>query len=273
MARTTNEIYNSMLANLQADPTLSTKATSTSSTAIYKLFLFIIAASIAVVENLFDVLKLELDSKALTLVPGSKKWYHQQCLSFQYGDDLEWIDNQFKYAVEDQSKQIVKLASVSESGGTVLVKVSKETSGTPTPFTAGELTSFNAYLSQIKFAGTYISTSSLSADLVRLYINIVFNPLVMNADGSLISDGSYPIVAALDSYFANIDYGGSLNLTKIIDACQSVQGVVDAYYYGDQVTAKSANESTYSACGQNHTAVAGYFDINQYNLNFIANVV
>src|SRR5690606_22382174 len=94
------------------------------------------------------------------LYVGTLIWYRQQCFEFQYGDSLTWNGNKYVYAVPNTLKQIIKRAAVVDSGGQVVIKIAKLSGTTPVPLSAGELSAFDAYINQVKFAGTNILTIS-----------------------------------------------------------------------------------------------------------------
>jgi len=54
MARTIQEIQGGILATIASDQVLSTQLTSTSKVAIYRLFTFVVASAIWLLESIFD---------------------------------------------------------------------------------------------------------------------------------------------------------------------------------------------------------------------------
>lgn len=51
--------------------------------------------------------------------------------------------------------------------------------------------------------------------------------MVINASGIRLTDGSKPVLAAINDYLKGIEYGGKFNKTKLVDAIQRVEGVLD----------------------------------------------
>ena len=270
MARTINEIYNGIVVAKNADSNL-VSINSSSATAIWRLWSYIFAVASWALENIMDAFRAEVLTSLADMIPGTVRWYYNQCLTWQYGDALVWLNNTYKYAVIDANKQIVKFVAVSELYGQLIIKVGKSSGGLPVKLTSGELSSFTSYINSIKFAGTNVSVISYDADLIKFDINIVYDPMVMRPDGSLILDGSFPITAALNSYLHGIIYGGVFNKTKCIDAVQLVQGVVDAYFYQVQAKAYAAvNFNTIT--GQNYESISGAYSIDTLTVNYIPNV-
>ena len=129
MARTQQQIFDSMLAVKDTEPSLST-LNSTSATAIWRLILWVCAGGIYALELLFDAFKIEIDTKAAAAQIGNAAWYRNQILAFQFGDDLTFANGIYAYATLDESKKIVKRCAVDEAvdltvGGVLRVKVAK----------------------------------------------------------------------------------------------------------------------------------------------------
>jgi hypothetical protein len=100
----------------------------------------------------------------------------------------------------------------------VLVKVAK--SEPPVKLSGAELTSLNGFLNDINFAGVNYIASSLDADKLYLKANIFY-------DGQYSTTISDAVIDAIDTYLANLPFDGTVKLTSIVDAIQSVTGVTD----------------------------------------------
>jgi hypothetical protein len=271
MARTWQAIYDSLIVEkeTQADLVglepvagetavgLVAELTSGSKVAIWRLLFRVLAWGLWVHENLFDRHKIEVEAIANDLITGTLRWYQQQCFLFQYGDALTWNGLRYIYDPINAANKIVKRAAVFVSGGVLKVKVAKlDGSGNPTPLSAPELAAFDYYFNTIKFAGTSVDVISVAADTVKLYYNIYFNPLLMAADGSLISDPSvFPVEVAINGYIKNLPFNGILNMTKLTDAIQAATGVVDPVLSN----AEAADVSLiYAPIVDNYNATAGH---------------
>lgn len=265
MARTIDTIYQSLLTEKNANTTLSAQLTNVSATARYKLLFYVIAVAVHLLETLFDAHKAEVNDQSLKMIPGTPRWYYEKCLEFQYGDALVWQNNKFEYAVIDATKQIVKRVAISEFPGTIIVKVAKDGSALTTP----ELDAFKAYISKVKFAGSFLQVTSYSADLIKVHITVKYNPLLMSSTGLLISDGSNAVQTAINSFLSAITYGGILNKTELIDAIQKAEGVLDVYFKGVELEAKSATASLYEICSQNYNALSGHYSLNTLDVNYV----
>jgi len=78
MARTIEDILNSVLTAVADDATLSAELTSTSRRAIWRLWAYQIALSQATFEQLTDLEKANIESIVLTAPAGSPYWVQQK---------------------------------------------------------------------------------------------------------------------------------------------------------------------------------------------------
>lgn len=228
MARTVTEIYNSLI-NKKAEYTALDAMNSTSSTAIFKLLAYVFAYVAWTVETIFDIFQAEVNEK-LKLPAHNERWYQQAALAYQHGDELVWDEllESFTYLSVDESKKIVARAACVEIAGRVLVKAVKETNGVLQPLTTAENDGLQAYLNRVKDAGVRISSRSwLPDDLVITYI-IIYDPLLLNSTGGLLSSPSTkPVEDAIDAYIELLDFNGRFSISKLEDAIQAASGVVD----------------------------------------------
>jgi hypothetical protein len=232
MARTIAEIKQEMIDAKNADANLA-GLTSTSSTAVWNLFFFIVAASIAFFESLFDLFKEDIEQRATEIPTGTLQWYAAESLVFQNGDALELIDGVVTYPIIDTDKQIVKLAAASESNGLVTIKAAKLNGTTAEPLTAGEKTSFEGYWTEKRFAGTALQVISQNPDLLKALYRIKVNPSVIDpATGeSIAAPGTYPVEDAINAFlqeFQGENFAGDMQVMKLTDAIQAVSGVRNA---------------------------------------------
>lgn len=238
MAKTTSQWYDILVAEKQSfsslnelqpsidsSQTLLNDVSTTSKVSRWRLFLWVVAYCLWMLETIIERLAAATES-------GTPHWYRRKALDFQYGDALEIINNTPQYPTINPANQIVKLAAVVVNGsGEVILKVSKlDAGGEPEPLEpATEKAAFTEYLDTIKFAGTLTSVISQIADDLKCAYEVVFDPLVLNPDGSLITDSAiFPVRVAINSYLKNLPYNGMLHVDKLDDAVQSATGVVQA---------------------------------------------
>lgn len=269
MARSINDIKKTMTDSFMADADIREKYGLTaddtfddsfSSVSLENILFYIIAACCHVLEVFFDTHKSDVDAKISRAVVASVPWYHKMALQFQYGDVLVFDDatQQYVYASEDVKKQKVKYVAVRDRGTSIQILVSGEKDERPTPLSDDVLTAFKSYMNRIKIAGVILAIRSLPADLITVSAIVHIDPLVIDKQGTRISDGSKPVEEAVENYLKGILYGGTFNKTKLVDAIQSVEGVHDVELSScSYSTDEGKNYKTIS--GNNYTAVGGSF--------------
>lgn len=270
MARTISEIKQNMTAQFMTDETIRSRYgfadgdtfdDKFSKVSLENVIFFVVAASIYMLESLFDQFEARVDKKITEAVVASIPWYHKISLEFQYGDELVLNEQtqEYGYAVVDEKKRVVKYAAVRDNASGVNVLVSGDESGRPVALEDNVLSAFKQYLNRRKPAGVLMSVKSYSPDLLQADIRVQYDPLVMNPDGTLILEPNrHPVEEAVDGYLNGIVYGGSFNKTRMTDAIQGASGVIDVVV--DSVRTKPATRSEYITLANNSVmAVAGSF--------------
>ncbi|CAB4127986.1 hypothetical protein UFOVP105_10 [uncultured Caudovirales phage] len=273
--RTISEIYNSMIAEKESFASLSdlslapdtaqtflTDLTSSSKVAIWRLLFWVVAVAIWTHEQVFELFRAEIVTLGTSLITGTRNWYRLQSEAFQYGDALTWnpLTLKFEYARGSTGLKIVKHASVREAVGILRIKVAKsDGAGGLTPLSGPEQTAFETYINQIKFAGTSVSVVNLSADLLKLQIDVYYNPMLMTETGeNIVVSGSYPVRDAINNHLIDLPFDGTFNLTKLTDAIQNAYGVIDTVI---NLSEAKSGSNPYVSTGQNYIANAGYLKI------------
>lgn len=224
MARSIAEIKAQMITEKNAQAALS-GLTSTSQTALWNLYIFLVAAAINVFEQILDLFKSDIEAVAVRSYPGSPAWIQDKVFKFQYDatnpqyvvyDDTNFSVN---YPVINSQLRIVTRCSVSTLfTKTVLVKVAKN--DPPEALDATQQSALLSYLYDIGFAG--INYTVLSTDPDRLSIT-----------GTIYYNGQYSasiqtaVIAALDNYLATLPFDGQVSVQGATDAIQAVAGVND----------------------------------------------
>lgn len=268
MARSIAEIKQTMTNAFMADSTIreryglsenDTFDDSFSVVSIENILFYIVAACSHVLEVLFDQFKADVDEKISRAVVASVPWYYKIAKEFQYGDALVFNEatQQYSYPKEDEKKRLVKYVAVRDRESSVEILASGETGGQPTVLSDDVLTAFKQYLNRVKIAGVILSVRSLPADSISITATIRIDPLVIDRTGTRIKDGSFVIENAVNAYLRNIIYGGTFNKTKLVDAIQNVEGVLDVELHACKY---STDGMTYNDInGNNYTAVSGSF--------------
>lgn len=269
MARTVSEIKKTMTDAFMADANIREKyglkegdtwSRCFSSVSLENIIFFIVAACSHVLEAIFEQYTKDVDEKVSMAVVASVPWYYKMALAFQYGDSLVLNETtqQYVYANIDESKQVVKYAAVRDRGTSVQILVSGDKDGKPMALSNDVLTVFKQYMNRVKVAGVVLSIRSKEADRIVIRAKIYVDPLVINSDGTLISDGSKPVENAISSYLSGIVYGGTFNKTKLTNAILNVNGVNDVEL-GECSYMEDGGISYTEIKGNNYTALGGCF--------------
>lgn len=228
MARTIQQIQQEIFDRITANENL-VELTSTSKTAIYRLFVFVVAFSIWVLENLFDTHKKEVLDIIEQKMSHRPSWYRTKALSFQYGFDLiedtDKYDNAGYTDEEIEASKIIKYSAVTQNAGQLLIKIASETDGVLSPITVPQKASFDAYVQEIADCGVkYIVVNNLP-DILLLNLQIFRDPLVLNESGMSILSGKNPVEEAILAYMKELPFNGELVLAHLVDKLQLVDGV------------------------------------------------
>ena len=151
----------------------------------------VVAASIWVVESLFDRHKKEVETNIEALRPHTLRWYVSKTLAYLHGEKLIMRDGLVVadyYNTDNLSesdiakKQVVKYAVATESNTQVLIKAAGAKDGRPKKLTDEQLKGLSWYLSQIKDAGVSLRVISEDADQMNVELYVRYDPSVLHAD-------------------------------------------------------------------------------------------
>ena len=242
--------------------------TSTSATSVWNSIFDVMSLSIKTHEDLWDIAQDEIEERAAEIQPGILPWYAAESLEFQYGYDLVFnrTTKLIGYEVEDDSAKIVDLAAADLLNGQTTIRVAQVVSGVAEKLSAPELTSFTEYWVKKRVAGTPVSIISSDPDLMKCYLNVKYNPLILDNTGTLISDGTTkPIEVAIDAFlqgFQEDNFAGDMRVMKLIDAVQSAQGVINVYATDIQAKRSTGTyEDVLVKAEQTYSSYAGYIAI------------
>lgn len=208
--------------------------TSDSKTAIWRLWAYVTAIAIHIHEKYWEVFIKEVKALIYAAPTGTARWYRDEVLKFQLGDNLEWLDNRYRYANIDDEKKIVSQCAVEEQkDGIVLIKAVKNDNGSLIKLESDELQALNAYVQKIKFAGTRIAVLSLDADVLTINYEIHYDPIT-----TLVTTQEN-VKNEVDVFLANLPFNGAFNVTKFTDAIQRAEGVKDPIFKSGTFTASA----------------------------------
>lgn len=250
MARTIEQIKQTITANLQADFSLSTSVV-----AEWRMWVHAASYAIYAFEVILDVFKKEMDNKANTEVPGSLTWYSEMCYRFQYGHELLFnrTTAQLYYAVDDPAARIIAIASVKEVERTLLFKVAKKDEESAiVPLSDVQLLNFKNYIESIKFAGSKTEVVSTEPDIIRYDVRVFYDPAMPTPTLE------EAINTSLDSFRTEQWFGGMIYSQGFIDAIMRVPGVITVQLVA--LERKGTHDPRFVPVGVRSDLYAGYFN-------------
>lgn len=252
MAQSIEDIYQEILVEKTNKPELNT-LTSPSNVAVFKLWAYVMAVIHHLQQIIFDLFVSEVTEIADRKQYGTKPWWAEKIKEYQHGDLLQFINNIFSYAVIDDTKQVVKLVSVSDERGLVKIKAANLIAGVPTQLTVNQVNGLQDYAEEIRPAGTRIIVESLQADVIKFYLNIFYNAA---ADLPVVQAA---VEKAILDYLAipSLDFDGMFYVNKLIDAIQAVPGVTKEQVVIVNIEAKNGADP-YAQVTSKYQAKSGY---------------
>jgi hypothetical protein len=229
MARSIAQIQAGIIAAKEADANLA-GLTSTSLTADWLLWTWVVAFCFWTVEVLFDTLRGDINGIIALQKPHTLQWYGTKAKAFQYGVALPADTDVYNLVPPvDLAVLIVANAAAIELSNQVRIKVAKGTPGALVALSGGELAAFTTYMGRIKDAGVRLLCTSGAPDTFWPTMVIYYDPLVLDATGARI-DGTAgtPVKDAVNLFLAGLPFNGVFILNKYIAAMQAVPGVIIA---------------------------------------------
>jgi len=281
MARTIEQIQASIIANIQSTPELA-EANSTSTRAIWRLFSYVVAVAILLLEQIIDVFKAENETALSQAIPNTASWLTKKIFEFQYSatnPQIIQLNNLIpSYNVVDTSLRIITRASVVTTvSNRVIIKVAK--SEPPVALASGELSSLQGYINALGVAGVQYNCISQDADRVYINADIFYN-------GQYSSTIQGTVINAIQLFLANLSFNGQLKISDLELAIRNTVGVNDILIKDIKVRDSFTTFENGTYLIQNKTTIsrlfptiAGYIveeDTTGYtfadSLNFISNV-
>lgn len=234
MARTISEIQNEIITELAAQGIV----VNGSLTSRRRIWTWVVAFCIMTNEKLFDFFRAETDEKIKLLKPATLTWFAEKIKTFQYGyivvAETDYYDNTGLAQTQIDTSKVIKYSAATEqsfSNGRfgVRIKVAgADGSGTLEKLDNSKRDAAREFLKRFKPAGTWCELTTDDADHLKLSLRVYFNPLVLNNTGQRL-DGTVltPVQDAVHNHLKNLPFNGRLNLTKLQDAIQAVDGVTD----------------------------------------------
>lgn len=240
--------------------------------AFESILFYAVGYCIYVFELVIDIFKAEIQDKIDARYLATSPWWHTQALQFQRGDDLYLNKKTFtyEYATLDASRQIIKRVAVRESASgeapcKVKLYVATESNGTIEALSSNDLELFDIYAKKIRPAGVLVECISTAGDTVSFGLVVNYNPLILKQTGQRITGTDYPVENAVNEFINtlnDVNFGGKLNLSKLIDRVQMAEGVIDV-----QITSCVIRDLEPVTWGT-YASQSGWFVVNEINVNY-----
>lgn len=228
MARNIAVIQKEMFDAIAADQNLN-QLNSTSKVAIYRLYVFIVAFSIWVLETLFDTHKAEIQEIITNDKAHRPSWYRTKAKAFQYGfpliEDSDLYNNTGYATDQIEASKIIKYSAVTQNSGQLLIKIATENNGVLSPITEPQKASFDAYIAEIADCGVKYIVVNNQPDKLLLTMQIYRDPLVIDENGMSIVNANYPVQEAILEYMKELPFNGELVLFDLETKLKKVEGV------------------------------------------------
>lgn len=205
---------------LNAEPLLS-GLNSPSSTALYNLWVDIWAFITWLVVSNWVRYEAKIKEAGRAAIPHNVFWYAQRAKEFQLGDLLDATDGSVGYPVIDETKKIVKAASIKEADGRVIIKVAKLVGLNLVALSPTELLAFQGYINAIKDAGVITQIISQNSDLLKCQLQLFYDPIIP------LPTVQANVEAAINAFLKAIPFDGILRRNDLIAAIRAVEGVRD----------------------------------------------
>lgn len=232
MARTIEEIYNEIVTTKENTPGLD-GLTSNSQTAIWRLIFYVCAVVINFHEQLWDLFKKDLEDIRDSAAPQTELWWNYKMKEFQYAPNdvnkgVLFLDFDFvpRYNEIDETKQIIKYSATKQAEGSrqVIIKIAKDDgNNNPQQLTIDELNAAKSYINELQGAGLFINTVSFPADDLQMNVEIFFDGQYVQSN--VLNDTK----EAIREYLKDLKFDGTIQVIRLIDKIQTVDGVKDIY--------------------------------------------
>jgi hypothetical protein len=226
MARSIDTIQKQIIDSKNADPVLSTRLTSTSKRAIWRLWAFITAVAIGLLEQAIDIMVAVIEAFVAKASPGTPPWLQDQAFKFQYSSStpqvVQLINFAPVYPIVDTTLRIITRCSVTtDVNNTVTIKVAK--GSTPQALASLELSALQSYFNVMAVAGVSYNVVSNPPDRLYVDADIYYTGLY----ASVIQTNT---IAAINAYIAGIPFNGRIRVSDLEIAIKAVSGVEDVVF-------------------------------------------
>ena len=248
------------------------KVSSQSRTAIYKLIAFVWATLSFLLQKVWEQKEQEIQTRLDDNIAPNDRWLAQKIREFKIGHKLVIDDETGKLNFEwggelddfdpNEDYQIVKRVTIESANGFYVAKVAKEEDNTdtedpsdkvPVSLTGDEVQSLNDYLDNL-ILGNNGEARSYDGDLIRFTLDVYYDPARDRVD----IDKN--VREAIELYLRSLDFRGIWYKSRMEDAIQKVDGVID-YVMSDVSFEPPAAEWPEVVAQRNYSAYSGYIKV------------
>lgn len=259
---------------------------STSKTASFNLWAYIVAFVIWVQYQFFELFKGEVDEQLRNQKIFRNLWYRKKALEYRHGHPLVEVDDDLVYLDDGYTEEeiaealVVKRAAVIELELNLqtflFVKCATEVDGQLAKLPDAQKQGIIDYFKRIKTSGTKLEVFSERPDDLRLTIDFFYDPLLLTETGSRI-DGTdnEPVQNAVREYLKNLRFNGEFSISELEDILQGLSGCSNREAYITSAASNFQNPENYENIENIVVANSGYMEITDANLtiNFEAKTV
>lgn len=237
-----------------------------SSVSIENLIFYIHAVRTWALETLFDEHLSEVNDIASRKRAHTLQWYREKAIAFQYGQELNGVtteyDNSGLTEAEVERSMIVKKCSTQTTSAvrpTIMVKVAKDSD----PLTTTELMAFKSYMEAVADAGLRVVCISEEPDNLHLQINILYDPIVMDASGVKYVGGKNIVEDTVKSHLASLPFNGVFYPRQLEKALMEQDGIRSAHIVN---ALAGPSETSMTAIGEVYEPYSGAIQCDASNL-------
>ncbi|TCI93685.1 nucleotidyltransferase [Tenacibaculum sp. M341] len=274
---TVQQIKDRMLSVLKNETVLSSLKlpSSESKSAIWDLYLYIIAVCSVDLRAYFDSHREDVNATIKNEKYGTLPWYRRKALAYQDGFDLldesDKFDNGNATAKEIEESKIIKHAAVNEGDtpGTVIIKIATEKNNVLKPVEEEIADAIRVkYFDNIKIAGTRVVVINSSPDKLYLNMKVQVDPLVFKLDGTFKRDGTRPVESTILQFLKELPFDGELVLQDLELRLRQIEGVEIAEILTAESSWINPNTNTYSvpsSINSKRIPESGYYEVVSFN--------
>lgn len=240
---------------------------------------YIVAFCAWTLRNVFEDHKAEITAIIETKKPHRPKWYVDKGLAFRFGRALVQDEDYYDLTGIDVAsiagELVVKFCDAVEYQGKLFIKVAGGTATNKTKLSDDVIAALTAYFEEIKDDGVQIVIVNLDADHFACKMDIYYNPMILKADGTRISDGVDIVRDTIKSFVQNgIPFNGIYRNDQFVDELQNIAGVeIPNLLEVTTIAAANIDTGEWISIPAKHIPESGYFKVyadEDLTLNFIA---